>query len=508
MSYLIGLDVGTSGVKAILINPRGRVVASAFGEYPMATPKPLWAEQNPEAWWRAAMSTLRRIVKIAGGSTKIAGLGLTGQMHGLVLLDSRGKVLRPCIMWNDQRTAEECSEITSMVGEDRLLAMTGNPVLPGFTAPKILWVRKHEPAVYGNTSHVLLPKDYVRYRLTGEYASEMSDASGTSLLDVRNRRWSNEILQALRIPAEWLPSLVESPGLTGGVSRVAAQATGLREGTPVVGGGGDQAAGGVGSGTVAEGTISVTIGTSGVVFAHSNTYRVEQKGRLHAFCHSVPGAWHLMGVTLSAGGSLRWVRDTLCAEEILLAKKRRVDPYEIMMASAARSPAGSEGLLFLPYLSGERTPYPDPHARAAFIGLTVRHGKSHMIRSVLEGVAFSLRDCLELMKAMDIQADDVRVSGGGARSKLWCRILADVLGTRLSTVTSTEGAPYGAALLAGVGVGIFGSVTEACSRTVRVASSTEPGRDRVLYDELYQIYRQSYPQNQPIFHSLSNLSNK
>ncbi|MEX2115634.1 MAG: xylulokinase [Bacteroidota bacterium] len=503
---LIGLDIGTSGAKALVVNARGRVLATAFSAYPMSTAHPLWAEQNTEDWWRATKRVLRAVlIQARVRAVEVRGIGLTGQMHGLVLLDEAGSVLRPCIMWNDQRTGAECEQITQNIGSARLLELTGNPALPGFTAPKILWVRTHEPRIYERATHVLLPKDYIRYRLTGDFVSEMSDASGTSLLDVRNRRWSSEILTSLEIPERWLPELVESPNRTGVISTMAAKATGLKAGTPVIAGGGDQAAGAVGSGTVTEGVISVTIGTSGVVFAHSDKYRVEPQGRLHAFCHAVPGSWHLMGVTLSAGGSLRWIRDRLCVEEKVLARKRGVDPYVVMMQTAAKSPAGSEGLLFLPYLSGERTPYPDPLARAALIGLTLRHDKSHIIRSVLEGVAFSLRDCFELMRPMGIPVNEVRVSGGGARSPLWRQILSDVLQTPLSTVTTTEGAPYGAALLAGVGSGIFGSVAEACGKTLRIGSTTNPGRDGQLYDDLYQTYRQAYPQNRTLFHTLSRL---
>lgn len=503
---LLGLDIGTSGAKALAVNERGRVIATAFADYAMATPRPLWAEQDPEDWWRASVRAFRTLLRSAKvRSAGIRGIGLTGQMHGLVLLDTGGKVLRPCIMWNDQRTGSECEEITRRMGKERILELTGNPVLPGFTAPKIIWVRSHEPRIYARIARILLPKDYIRYRLTGEFVSEVSDASGTSLLDVRRRAWSDEILRALDIPSGWMPALVESPVATGGVSREAARATGLKEGTPVVGGGGDQAAGAVGCGTVREGVISVTVGTSGVVFAHSDSYRVEPQGRLHAFCHAVPGAWHLMGVTLSAGGSLRWMRDTFCAEEKMLAKKKGVDPYEIMVSAASKVPAGSEGLLFLPYLSGERTPYSDPHARGAFLGLTLRHGKAHALRAVLEGVAFSLKDCLELMKAMGIPTHEVRISGGGARSHTWRQIICDVLQVPLSTVNATDGAPYGAALLAGVGTGLFRSVNEACE-PIRVVSQTHPGPHTRTYEHLYDIYRQSYPQNKPLFHSLSSLS--
>jgi xylulokinase len=505
MPHFIGLDVGTSGAKGLLIDLQGRVVGSATEEYPMAIPKPLWAEQNPDDWWRASVVVLRRLVADANiDRDDIKGIGLTGQMHGLVLLDSNGSVLRPCIMWNDQRTATQCADITQKIGADRVIELTGNQILPGFTAPKIVWVRENEPNVYEKIAHILLPKDYLRYRLSGDFMTEVSDAAGTSLLDVRARRWSEHMLSALEIPREWLPPVVESFHVTGKLSASAAREIGLKEGVPIGAGGGDQAAGAVGTGVVRQGVVSVTIGTSGVVFAHSDNYTFEPRGKLHAFCHSVPNAWHLMGVTLSAGGSLRWLRDSLGELEKQKAKEKGIDPYDIMMEAAAGTPPGSEGLLFLPYLSGERTPHPDPHARGAFLGLSVRHTKSHMIRSVLEGVAFSLRDCLELMKGLNIPILEIRASGGGARSALWRQILANVFQQPLVTVTSTEGAPYGAALLAAVGTGHFSSVVEACDATIKVVSGTAPQKEHAeIYRHFYQVYRQSYPALKPLFHLIS-----
>jgi xylulokinase len=414
-------------------------------------------------------------------------------MHGLVLLDERGEVLRPCIMWNDQRTGPQCEAITEAIGEQRLLELIGNPVLPGFTAPKIVWVREHEPEVYARAAHVLLPKDYVRFRLTGAYATEVSDASGTALLDVQHRRWSEEMLAALEIPPGWLPECFESPVVSAVISPGAAEETGLLPGTPVVGGGGDQAAQAVGSGIVREGVVSVTLGTSGVVFAASEQYRIEPQGRLHAFCHAVPDEWHLMGVMLSAAGSLRWYRDSLGGEERAQAAVTGADPYDILVAQAATAPAGSEGLLFLPYLSGERTPHPDPDARGVFFGLTLRHGKPHMVRSVIEGVTYGLRDSLELARSMGLRVEQVRASGGGARSALWRQILADIFESEIVLTNVTEGAAFGAALLAGVGVGAFSSVEEACERTIQITSRVEPGPDRELYADYYPIYRSLYP---------------
>ena len=376
------------------------------------------------------------------------GIGLTGQMHGLVLLDANGSVLRPAILWNDQRTGAQCDEMTRLVGAQRLLSITGNPALTGFTAPKILWVRENEPAVFQRARHILLPKDYIRYLLTGEFAIDCAEASGTSLLDIKQRNWSQEILKVLEIPGDWLPKVFEGPQVTGTVSRRAAEITGLAVGTPVIGGGGDQAAQAVGVGAITPGIIALTLGTSGVVFAPTDQPFIEPQGRLHAMCHSAPpgsgSGWHLMGVMLSAAGSLRWFRDTLAPGT----------SYDDLLAPARAIPAGCEGLLFLPYLTGERTPYPDPLARGAFVGLTIRHNRDHMARSVLEGVAFGLRDSMELVRGAGLGAiRQVRVSGGGSRSPLWRQILADVMDCELVTVNVTEGASYGAALLAGVGAG-------------------------------------------------------
>ena len=360
--YLLGIDTSTTATNAILVDERGAVVATAASEYPFATPQPGWTEQEPELFWQGTVSSIRLVLEQAGVSgAQVAAVGITGQMHGMTMLDGQGQVIRPCILWNDQRTAAQCAAATAQVGAERLIAMTGNPMLTGFTAPKILWVRDHEPTAYARVAHVLLPKDYVRYRLTGELCSDVSDASGTGLFDVRNRRWSDELLAELGIPRAWLPEVSESPVVSAQINAAGAAATGLLAGTPVVAGAGDQAAQAVGAGIVREGIVSVTIGTSGVVFAHANSYRVEPSGRLHAFCHAVPGAWHLMGVMLSAGGSLRWYRDTLAAGQ----------SYDQLMSQAASVPAGSEGLVFLPYLTGERAPHPDPSARGAFVGLSV-----------------------------------------------------------------------------------------------------------------------------------------
>jgi len=503
---LLGIDIGTTGSKAVLLNEDGTVRATATTEYPMATPQPLWAEQNPEDWWTATVASIQEVLSDAGKPSSIAGVGLTGQMHGLVLLDAHGHVLRPCIMWNDQRTAQECSEITAELTLGRLLQLTGNPVLPGFTAPKILWVKKHEPQVFARIAKVLLPKDYVRFRLTGNYAGDVSDSSGTSLFDVGHRTWSAEMLSALNIPRAWLPDVMESSEVAGRLSAAGAQATGLPRGIPVVAGAGDQAAQALGTGIVREGTVSATLGTSGVVFAASNTYKIEPEGRLHAFCHAVPETWHLMGVMLSAGGSLRWYRDTLGQEEIARAREMKRDPYEILIEPIASVPAGSEGLLFLPYLTGERTPYPNPHARGVLFGLTIRHTKPYLTRAVIEGVTFGLRDSLSLLQGLGISAGEVRASGGGARSPLWRQIMADVFGTNIATVTSEEGAATGAALLAGIGAGVYRDAAQACAQTVRLGAVCPPGPDQRRYESFYTRYRALYAALENEFDELARLS--
>ena len=485
MNYLLGLDISTTGAKALLIDEAGRVVASHTTPQPISTPKPLWSEQNPSEWWDGMAEAIRQALAAANARGEdVACIGLTGQMHGLVLLDADGNVLRPSILWNDQRTQAQCDAMTERIGFERLIQLTGNRALTGFTAPKILWVRENEPLVYAKVAHILLPKDYIRFKLTGDYAMDVSDASGTSLLDVANRTWSNEVVDALDIPRSWLPTLVEGPQITGGVSAEAAAATGLKAGTPVVGGGGDQAAGAVGVGAVQPGIIGLVVGTSGVVFAPLAQYAYEPDGRLHAFCHAVPGMWHFMGVMLSAAGSLQWFRDTLAPGQ----------SFDALTAAAQDVPPGSEGLLFLPYLSGERTPHPDPLARGAFIGLTVRHTLAHMTRAVLEGVAFGLKDGFMLMESAGLPTGDmqVRVSGGGAKSPLWRQILADIIGAPLVSTSTTEGAAYGAALLAAVGAGLYPDVPSACAAAIQTGEPTTP-RQPEAYAGAYATYSPLYP---------------
>ncbi|MGD8586798.1 MAG: xylulokinase [Chloroflexota bacterium] len=496
--YLLGIDISTTGAKALLIDSQGQVSASATATLALSTPKPLWSEQAPDDWWVGIQDSIVRVLQKAGvPGADIAAIGLTGQMHGLVLLDEDGRVLRPAILWNDQRTGEQCDEIRARLGRQRLIQITGNDALTGFTAPKILWVQQHEPDVWRRARHILLPKDYIRYKLTGDYAVDRAGGAGTILFDLKKRNWSEEVCRALDIPAEMLPPTFEGPQISGHINQAAAEATGLAAGTPVVGGGGDQAAQAVGVGAVQPGIIALTLGTSGVVFATTEAPHIEPEGRLHAFCHAVPDHWHFMGVMLSAAGSLQWYRDTLAAE---------VD-FTTLVDQAAEAPLGSEGLLFLPYLTGERTPHPDPLARGAWVGLTVRHRRAHITRSVLEGVAFGIKDSFNLIQASGLGAiEQVRISGGGAKSPLWRQIMADVLGAELVTVNTTEGAAYGAALLAGVGAGLYNSVAEACQAMIAITGRTTPDAGATAaYGPYYERYRALYPALAPEFWALAAL---
>ncbi len=467
---LVGLDVGTTGVKALAISPDGEVLARAERGYPLSTPHPGWSEQSPEDWWRASEAALAEVAR----GRSVAGVGLSGQMHGLVVLDGAERVIRPAILWNDQRTAAECAEIERRVGLERLIQLTGNRALTGFTAPKLLWLRRHEPEAYGRIRHVLLPKDYVRLRLTGERAIDVADASGTLLLDVAARRWSGEVVEALELPGDWLPPLLESPDVSGRTA----------DGTPVAAGAGDQPAAALGVGIDRPGPLSVVLGTSGVVLAALPAYRAEPEARVHAFCHAVPGAWQAMGVMLSAAGSLQWFRDVLAPGA----------GFPELVDEAARWRPGADGLVFLPYLAGERTPHADPDARGAFVGLELRHDRGALVRAVLEGVGFGLRDSLELLRELGVGVERGRVSGGGARGRLWLEIVASILGIPLELTAVEEGSAYGAALLAGVAGGVFADVHEAVSRCVRVRETIDPRPEWVeRYESIYPRYRSLYP---------------
>ena len=497
MTIFLGLDVSTTGAKALLIDGKGGVVATATTPLKVSTPHPLWSEQDPHHWWIGIAESIRQVLEQAKVSgSDVAAIGLTGQMHGLVLLDEHGEVLRPAILWNDQRTGSQCDDMRARLGREHLIQITGNDALTGFTAPKILWVQQNEPEVFSRVQHILLPKDYIRYRLTGDFAMDKAGGSGTILFDLRTRDWSPEVLAALEIPAKWLPPTFEGPARTGVISSLAAAETGLLQGTPVVGGGGDQATQAVGVGAVRPGIIALTLGTSGVVFATTQSPLVEPEGRLHAFCHAVPGRWHLMGVMLSAAGSLQWYRDTLAPGT----------SFDSLVKEAADIKAGSEGLFFLPYLTGERTPYPDPLARGAWVGLTVRHTRAHMTRAVLEGVAFGIKDSFRLISQAGLGSiEQVRISGGGAKSELWRQIMADVLGVELVTVNTTEGAAFGAALLAAVGAGLYESVPAACEAAIQITGQNSPSEATTAYQEYYPRYRALYPALAPEFKAIANL---
>ncbi len=485
MSYFLGLDTSTTATKALLIDEAGQVAGVASTSYSYESPRPLWTEQDPRLWWHGTLKSIHGVLAQTGiAPEEIQGIGLTGQMHGLVLLDEHGGVLRPAILWNDQRTGAQCDEIRARLGKERLIRITGNDALTGFTAPKILWVQENEPEVWAGARHILLPKDYIRHKLTGKYATDRSGAAGTLLFDLSARTWSAEVLEALEIPAGYLPPTFEGPEVTASLAADAARLIGLAPGIPVVAGAGDQAAQAVGVGAVHPGIIALTLGTSGVVFAATESPLIELEGRLHAFCHALPDRWHLMGVMLSAAGSLQWHRNTLAPET----------SFHDLVSEAESVPPGSEGVFFLPYLTGERTPHPDPLARAAWVGLTVRHSRAHLTRAVLEGVAFGIKDNFILIQNAGLGAiRQVRISGGGAKSARWRQIIADVLDVELVTVNTTEGAAYGAALLAGVGAGAWPAVDSACEMAIRMADVTSPGPNRETYLDAYPRYQALYP---------------
>jgi xylulokinase len=509
MSILLGIDIGTSGTKTLAIDHRGETLASATETYPCSAPEPLWSEQNPDDWWRAVVKTVRAVMaKARLKASEVKAIGLSGQMHGSVFLDKNDRVIRPAILWNDQRTAAECAEIERAVGgRSKLIELVANPAMTGFTAPKILWLRNHEPKNFEKTRKVLLPKDEIRRRLTGEYATEVSDASGMLLLDVANRRWSKKLLSALDLDLDLLATCYESEDVTGKLTAEAAKLLGLSTDCVVVGGAGDCAAGAVGNGIVARGVLSTSIGTSGVVFVHSDKLKIDPQGRVHTFCHAVRGRWHMMGVTLAAGGSLQWFRNELCKTDAAAARRAKTEIYELLGAEAAAVAPGSEGLFFLPYLSGERTPHADPDARGCFIGLTLAHGRGHLVRAIMEGVAYSLRDSLEIFEGLDVPIRQIRAGGGGARSPLWRQIQADVFNRNVVTINSEEGAAYGVALLAAVGAGEYKNVEEACKAAIRVVQQTPPRRAVAKrYTRAFPIYQQLYRSLQGDFKQIAALS--
>jgi xylulokinase len=543
MPYLLGLDIGTSGTKALLCDEQGRVVGTVTAEYPLHTPRPLWSEQDPADWWQRAKQALVAVVAQAGAdAAQIKGLGLTGQMHGAVFLDEDSQIIRPAMLWNDQRTAAECDEITARVGASRLIDLAGNPALTGFQAPKILWLRNHEPEHYARLAQVLLPKDYIRLLLTGERATDASDAAGTLLLDLRTRDWSDEILAALAIPRAWLPKVYEGPQASGTLLPDVARELGLPAGLPVAAGGGDNAAAAVGTGIVRSGVVSSSIGTSGVLFAHADQIALDPHGRLHTFCHAVPGQYHLMAVTLAAGGSFQWLRNTFSIGDFPIDDLRFVTDsgrhqsrqqtantdeqptgtdaaqsynrqssianprlsYDDLTRLAATVPPGAEGLIFLPYLSGERTPHLDPLARGAFVGLTTRHTLAHIARAVMEGVTFSLRDGLEIMRGLGLQTTEIRATGGGGKSAFWRQMQADVYGTPVATLAAEEGPAYGAALLAGVASGVFADVATVVEQCVHVTGTTAPDLAAAAhYERAYAVYRDLYPSLRDAMHRLT-----
>ncbi|MEX0655710.1 MAG: xylulokinase [Phycisphaeraceae bacterium] len=495
MAYLLGIDIGTSGTKTLICDHAGRVIATAMAEHDISSPKPGWSEQDPAQWWQATCDATQAVLKKAkvdGG--KVTGVGLSGQMHGSVFLADDETPLRAALLWNDQRTGEQCAEIEKKAGGRKaLIDMVGNPALTGFTAPKILWVRQHEPAVYEKTKHILLPKDYIRYCMTGEYATEVGDASGTLLLDVRKRAWNDKLISLLQIDKALLPACFESHVVSGKLHTKAAASMGLKAGTPVVGGSGDQPAGAVGNGIVTTGIVSATLGTSGVVFAHADEPTYDPAGRVHTMCSAVEGKWCVFGCMLSAGGSFQWFRNQLGQAEVAAAKQQGVDPYDLLIAEAAKAAPGCEGLYFLPYLTGERCPHPDPNARGGWIGLTSRHDRPAMIRALIEGVTYGMADALEIMQGMDIAVDTVRLSGGGARSRFWRQLQADVYGQRVATINSDEGPAYGVAILAGVGTGVWRDVPEACQAVIRETEMLTPdGELSKCYAGWHEQYQQLY----------------
>ena len=494
MAYLIGADIGTSGTKCVLFDEAGNTVSSALSEYGLSQPKNGWAEQNPIDWWNAVCETISAVMAKSGvNKNDVKGIGLSGQMHGLVMLDAQDNVIRPSIIWCDQRTGAEVVQLTEIAGADKLMQETANPALTGFTASKILWVKNNEPENFAKCAKIMLPKDYIRYMLTGEFATEVSDASGMQLMNIKNRAWSPYMLDKMGIDVKQLGKMYESFEITGKLTSAAAEKCGLAAGTPVVGGAGDQAAGAVGCGIVKEGVLSATVGTSGVVFAHTDNMLLDPKGRVHTLCHAVPGAWHIMGVTQAAGMSFKWLRDMIFAGEVETANELGINPNTLLDMITDKVPASSEGLIYLPYLMGERTPHLDANARGVFFGLSAMHEKKHMLRAVLEGVTYSLKDCLEIIRGLGVAPSFAMAAGGGANSPMWRQMMADVFGVRIITGSSTEGGALGAAILAGVGTGVYSSVPAACDMIIHEKTSVSPNAAQVaVYDKYYPLFGKLY----------------
>ncbi len=507
MKFLLGLDVGTTSTRALLTDENSKLIASSTSDYKLMTPKPGWAEQIPIDWWIASIKTIKDVIKKSNISPEnIACVGLSGQMHGSIFLDNDGNVIRPAILWCDQRTFKQCETIYKIFGYDGFIKLSYNRALPGFTAPKILWLKENEPENYKKVSKILLPKDYIRYKLSNTYATEVSDASGTILMDIPSRNWSNEILSGLHIKRSLLPEVFESDIISSKVSKESSNLTGLIEGTPIVGGGSDNAAGAVSSGIIRSGLISDSIGTSGVVFAHMDRPLYDPQGRVHSFCHAVPGKWHLTGVTLSAAGSLRWYFDEFGPSKEIIKNFPDIKGYDLFDKQAERVPTGSDGLIFLPYLSGERTPYADPDARGVFFGISYLHGQDHFVRSIMEGVAFSQLDCLTLMRDLNINSDKIILFGGGSKSSIWRQIIADILNSKVVTLNVEEGPAFGAAIIAGAGCGVYSSIEEGVDKIINEDKENNPIAENVeKYKKLYTIYKSLYKDLKDNFKKLSSL---
>jgi xylulokinase len=508
MNYLLGIDVGTTGVKTLLIDEMGNTISSYTAEYPLYTPFPNWTEQDPEDWYKGTIASIKNVLKNSlVNPSDIKGIGLSGQMHSSVFLDKDHNVLRKAILWCDTRTKDECKWIMKKVGKKKMREYVANPALEGFTSPKIIWLRNNEPMIYEKVQKVLLPKDYIRFRLTGEMAMEVSDAAGTLMFDVKKRKWSNKFLKAVNIPTSFLVNVYESTDICGKITRSIAEQTGLKEGTPVVGGGADNTCGAVGTGVIKSGRVLASLGTSGVIFAHTDKVKIDPKMRVHTFCHSVPNKWYLMGVMLSAGGAFRWFRDTFADIEKIEAEKKNQDIYDYLTDEAQKISTGSEGLFFLPYLMGERTPHQSADAKGAFIGISSRHTKYHFIRSTLEGITFGMRDCLEIIRDLGIKIEQIRLTGGGAKSKFWKQLQANIYRSEVATVNSTEGPAFGAAIMGGVGAKIYKSIEEATENIIKVVERIEPDKDESeKYEHYYKIFQSLYPKLKNSYSEIGKLT--